>query len=57
MKFEASEVKCSWSQVLLKWWRHQKQVHQKHLIISKITISWSSSEDERLRVSKVVQWI
>jgi len=36
---------------------HQKQVHQKRLIRSKISRSWSSSEDERLRGSKVVQWI
>jgi len=39
--------------VLLKWWRHQKQVHQK----LKITKSCSSSEDARLKASKVVQWI
>jgi len=32
---EATEEKCSWSLVLLKWWCHQKQVHQKHLIRSR----------------------
>ena len=56
-KLEASEEKWFWSQVLLKWWRHQKQVHQKHLIRSNITRSWSSSEDERLKASEGVQWI
>jgi len=30
LKTTAPEVK-----VLLKWWRHQKQVHQKHLIRSR----------------------
>jgi len=25
-KLEASEEKWFWSQVLLKWWRHQKHV-------------------------------
>ena len=58
MNLEASEEKCSWSQGLLKWWRHhQKQVHQKHLIRSNITRSWSSSEDARLKASRAVQWI
>jgi len=34
---KASEENCSWSQsapkdkMLLKWWRHQKQVHQKRV--------------------------
>ena len=57
MKLEASEEKCSWSQILLKWWlHHQKQVHHKHLIRSNITRSRSSSEDERLKASKAVQW-
>ena len=37
---------------LLKWWRHQKPVHQKHLIRSKITRSWSSSGAEELKASK-----
>jgi len=36
---------------------HHKQVHQKNLIRSKITRSWSSSEDERLKSSKVVHRI
>jgi len=48
LKRTSSEIK-----VLLKWWRHQKQFHQK----LKITRSWSSSEDERLKASKAVQWI
>jgi len=52
LKTSAPEVK-----VLLKWWRHQKHVHQKHLNRSKITRSWSSSEDERLKASKAVQRI
>jgi len=31
-KFYASEEKCSWSPVLLKWWHHhQKQGHQKQV--------------------------
>jgi len=43
---KASEENCSWSQsapedkVLLKWRRHKKKVHQKHLIRS-----WRSPED------------
>jgi len=41
-KLYAYEVKCSWSLVLLKWWHHQKQVHQKHLIRSKITRRWKN---------------
>jgi len=52
LKTSAPKVK-----VLLKWWRHQKQVHQKHLIRSKITRSWSSLEHERLKASKDVQRI
>jgi len=57
-KLEASEEKWFWSQVLLKWWRHQKQVDQKHFIRSYITRSCLSSraEDhqqiERVKVSK-----
>ena len=49
LKKSAPKVK-----VLLKWWRHQKQVHHNHIIRSKITRSWSSSEDERLKTFKVV---
>jgi len=52
MKKSALEVK-----VLLKWWRHHKQVHQKHIIRSKTTRSWSSSEDERRKAWKAVQMI
>jgi len=52
MTYSAPEVK-----VLRKWWRHQKQVHQKRLIRSKIFRSWSSSEDERLKASKAAQRI
>jgi len=52
-KLYASEEKCSWSQSAPEVMTcHQKQVHQKHLIRS-----WSSSEDERLKTSKVVQSI
>jgi len=57
-KLYASEEKCSWSKSAHEVMTcHQKQVHQKHLIRSKITRSWRSSEDERLKASKVVQWI
>jgi len=57
-KLYASEEKCSWSQSALEVMTcYQKQVHQKHLIKSKITRSWSSSEDEILKASKVVQRI
>jgi len=57
------ETLCIWRKVLQKssapevMTCHQKQVHHKHLIRSKITRSWSSSEDERLKASKVVQMI
>jgi len=55
MMLYASEEKCSRSQSALEVMTcHHKQVHQKHLIRSKITRSWSSSEDERLKTSKVV---
>jgi hypothetical protein len=54
LKKSAPEVKsASEDKVPLKWWRHQKQVHQK----LKITRSWSSSEDARLKASSAVQWI
>jgi len=57
-KLYASEEKYSWSQsdpeVMMC---HQKQVHQKHLIRRRITRSWSSSEDERLKSSKPVKRI
>jgi len=40
MKLYASEEKCSWSQSAPEvMTSHQKQVHQKHLIKSKITRS------------------
>ena len=42
MKLEASEEKCSWSQVFLKWWHHQKLHHQKLSFVR----SWRSSEAE-----------
>jgi len=57
-KLEASEEKWFWSQVLLKWWRHQKQVEEKHFIKSYITRSCLSSDAEdhqqieRVKVSK-----
>jgi len=57
-KLYASAEKCCWSQSAPEVMTcHQKQVHQKHLIRSKITRSWSSSEDEGLKASKVVQRI
>jgi len=62
-RINKKEALCIWRKVLLKssapevMTCHQKQVHQKHLIRSKITRNWSSSEDERLKASKVVQRI
>jgi len=57
-KLYASKEKCFWSQNAPEVMTcHQKQVHQKHLIRSKITRSWSSLEDERLKASKVIQRI
>jgi len=59
-KWEQWNQQSKWSlkhlkKVLLKWWRHQKQVHQKHLIKSRITRSWRSSGDERIKgCSKVL---
>jgi len=53
LKRTAPEIK-----VLLKWWRHQKQVHQKHLIRS-----WRSPKAvvhqkmQDLKLQNVVQWI
>jgi len=46
-KLYASQEKCSWSQVLLKWWRHQKQAYQKqnHQKM-KITRIWKNQSFE-----------